>query len=51
MLDLPTGATIVCTFGLVLIVLALARVAIRRAEPHAVGHEVHERLVTKATKA
>jgi ABC-type Mn2+/Zn2+ transport system permease subunit len=24
-LDLPTGATMVCTFGLVLIVMALAR--------------------------
>jgi len=25
MLDLPTGATIVCTFGLVLIVMALVK--------------------------
>ena len=30
-LDLPTGATIVCTFGLVLIVMALARPFILRA--------------------
>ena len=30
--DLPTGATIVCTFGLVLIVMALARpLVVRRA--------------------
>lgn len=28
-LDLPTGATIVCTFGLVLIVMAIARPLIR----------------------
>jgi zinc/manganese transport system permease protein len=28
--DLPTGATIVCTFGLILVVLALARVALVR---------------------
>ncbi len=27
--DLPTGATIVCTFGLVLIVMAALRVVIR----------------------
>src|SRR3954452_8598748 len=31
MLDLPTGATIVCTFGLVLIVMALVKPLIRRA--------------------
>ena len=30
-LDLPTGATLVCTFGLVLIVMALARPWLRRA--------------------
>ena len=30
MLDLPTGATIVCTFGLVLILMALVRPLIRR---------------------
>src|SRR5690348_10718255 len=30
-IDLPTGATIVCTFGLVLIVMALLRGVIRRA--------------------
>jgi ABC-type Mn2+/Zn2+ transport system permease subunit len=30
--DLPTGATIVCTFGLVLILMALARpLVVRRA--------------------
>ncbi len=28
-LDLPTGATIVCTFGLVLILMAIARPLIR----------------------
>ena len=33
-LDLPTGATIVCTFGLVLIVMALVKPLIR---PHAVS--------------
>ena len=30
MLDLPTGATIVCTFGLVLVLMALARPLIQR---------------------
>src|SRR5713226_7438769 len=30
-IDLPTGATIVCTFGLVLILMALARGLVRRA--------------------
>ena len=30
MLDLPTGATMVCTFGLVLILMAIARVFIGR---------------------
>jgi zinc/manganese transport system permease protein len=37
--DLPTGATIVCTFGLVLILMALVRVLIPRkeAEARAVG--------------
>jgi zinc/manganese transport system permease protein len=29
-IDLPTGATIVCTFGIVLILMALFRGAIRR---------------------
>ena len=29
-IDLPTGATIVCTFGLVLILMALARGFIKR---------------------
>jgi len=32
-LDLPTGATIVCTFGLALILMALVRVFIRRSVP------------------
>jgi zinc/manganese transport system permease protein len=30
-LDLPTGAAMVCTFGLVLVLLALARPLVRRA--------------------
>jgi zinc/manganese transport system permease protein len=30
-LDLPTGATMVCTFGLVLVLLALARPLVLRA--------------------
>src|SRR6185503_13383779 len=29
-IDLPTGATIVCTFGLVLILMAVARAFVRR---------------------
>lgn len=37
-LDLPTGATIVCTFGIVLALLALARLALpRRPVPEALG--------------
>jgi zinc/manganese transport system permease protein len=32
MLDLPTGATIVCTFGLVLVLLALVRLMLPRRE-------------------
>jgi zinc/manganese transport system permease protein len=32
-MDLPTGATIVCTFGLVLILMALARPFVRRRMP------------------
>jgi zinc/manganese transport system permease protein len=31
-LDLPTGATIVCTFGAILILMALARPLIRGAK-------------------
>jgi zinc/manganese transport system permease protein len=31
-LDLPTGATMVCTFGLVLVLMALARPLLRRAQ-------------------
>jgi zinc/manganese transport system permease protein len=34
-LDLPTGAAMVCTFGLVLVLLALARPLVRRAYPTA----------------
>jgi zinc/manganese transport system permease protein len=40
MLDLPTGATIVCTFGLVLILMAIVRVLIPRkdlGDAHQVG--------------
>ena len=40
-LDLPTGATIVCTFGLVLIVMAAVRPLIQRTAPvdiHQVGY-------------
>ena len=32
-LDLPTGATIVCTFGLVLILMAIVRVLMPRRSP------------------
>jgi zinc/manganese transport system permease protein len=32
-LDLPTGATIVCTFGVALAIMAVARVVMRRAMP------------------
>lgn len=32
-LDLPTGATIVCTFGLVLVAMSLVRVVLRRRSP------------------
>src|SRR5438874_12357483 len=32
-LDLPTGATIVCTFGLVLIIMAAIRSLIQRPNP------------------
>jgi zinc/manganese transport system permease protein len=37
-LDLPTGATIVCTFGLVLIIMAIVRPLIQRNPPHDVHH-------------
>src|SRR5712691_6656579 len=37
-LDLPTGATIVCTFGLVLIIMALVRPLIQRTAPLDVHH-------------
>jgi ABC-type Mn2+/Zn2+ transport system permease subunit len=33
MLDLPTGATIVCTFGLVLIIMAAVRPLVQRTAP------------------
>ena len=35
--DLPTGATIVCTFGFVLIVMAIIRVLVPRRSPVALG--------------
>src|SRR5436189_2108075 len=35
-LDLPTGATIVCTFGLVLIIMAAVRPLVQSRAPHAV---------------
>jgi len=38
MLDLPTGATIVCTFGLVLIIMAAARPLVQRTAPVDVHH-------------
>jgi zinc/manganese transport system permease protein len=37
-LDLPTGATIVCTFGLVLIVMAAVRPLLQRTAPSDVHH-------------
>src|SRR5690348_1143690 len=37
-LDLPTGATIVCTFGLILVIMA----AVRPLFPHATAHAVQE---------
>jgi zinc/manganese transport system permease protein len=39
-LDLPTGATIVCTFGLVLLIMAIVRPLIQRHPPHDV-HQVN----------
>jgi len=38
MLDLPTGATIVCTFGLVLIIMAAVRPLVQRTAPIDVHH-------------
>jgi len=41
MLDLPTGATIVCTFGSVLILMAAVRPLIQRTAPvdvHQIGY-------------
>jgi zinc/manganese transport system permease protein len=37
-LDLPTGATIVCTFGLVLVLMAIVRVLVPRTAAVAVRH-------------
>ena len=37
-LDLPTGATIVCTFGLVLIIMAMVRPLIQRGP----AHDIHQ---------
>src|SRR5213594_1811094 len=37
-LDLPTGATIVCTFGLILIIMAAVRPSIQRTIPSDVHH-------------
>jgi len=47
-LDLPTGATIVCTFGLVLIIMAAVRPFIQKTTPRDVHHvdfadRAHER--------
>ena len=39
-LDLPTGATIVCTFGLVLIIMAAVRPLIQRTVPATHAHQV-----------
>jgi zinc/manganese transport system permease protein len=41
-LDLPTGATIVCTFGLVLIVMSALRVLIPRKAPLTVGFRTRD---------
>ena len=38
LLDLPTGATIVCTFGLVLIIMAAVRPLVQRQAPTDVHH-------------
>ena len=38
MLDLPTGATIVCTFGIVLIIMAVVRPLVQRS----VGSDIHQ---------
>ena len=37
-LDLPTGATIVCTFGIVLVIMAALRPLFHRAIPADVHH-------------
>jgi zinc/manganese transport system permease protein len=41
-MDLPTGATIVCTFGLVLIVMAIVRVLVPRKAPIPVGFQTRD---------
>jgi hypothetical protein len=38
MLDLPTGATIVCTFGIVLVIMAAVRPLIQRS----VRSDIHQ---------
>ena len=43
-MDLPTGATIVCTFGLVLILMALVRLLIVRKTAVPVGFHSAERV-------
>jgi zinc/manganese transport system permease protein len=43
-LDLPTGATIVCTFGLVLVIMALVRPLFQRSAAHN-RHVLHTRAV------
>ena len=37
-IDLPTGATIVCTFGVALILMALLRDVVRRSLASVYGH-------------
>ena len=51
-LDLPTGATIVCTFGLVLIIMAIVRPLIQRTDAervtdHAVSSAAEPRSPTR----
>src|SRR5262249_1032639 len=44
-LDLPTGATIVCTFGLMLIIMAAVRPLVQRTAPkdfHHIDYAVHD---------
>jgi zinc/manganese transport system permease protein len=46
MLDLPTGATIVCTFGLVLVLMSIIRVLVPRKSAATVGFRAGGRVVT-----